>query len=179
MLLEVHKKSLEDKLAISKKVKEAQLEVQKQLEKSKERWVAVYDPQAEKFYYGKRPDGVQIVGDTQHRPPALEHRKQVSNGPGPGAWQRGGRGNTTNVRNAEVARMHLWPTTEGEWGRGVDEDARGSLGRQLNTTSSHSVFHDELRQPNTMSSRSVFRDGLDSSAVNSRQITKNKGTVKG
>ena len=50
------------------------------------------DAQAEQFYYAERPEVVQSVNLAHHLPPVREHRRQISKGPGPGAWQRGGRG---------------------------------------------------------------------------------------
>jgi len=67
------------------------------------------DTEAEQFYYAERPEAVQSVNQAQQLPPVLELQRQVSKGPGPGAWQRGGRGNATNETNANAAQMHLQP----------------------------------------------------------------------
>jgi len=67
------------------------------------------DAAAEQFYYAERPEAVQSVNQAQRLPPALELRRQVSKGPGPGAWQRGGRGDTTNATNVNTAQMQQQP----------------------------------------------------------------------
>jgi len=126
------------------------------------------DAAAEQFYYAERPEAVQSVNQAQRLPPAPELRRQVSKGPGPGAWQRGGRGDTTNATNVNTAQrqqqpMHLQPIAEAPV-RGVVND-------------DHADRNHNPKQQNTMRPRSVFRDGLVTSAVHPRHTTGDHSAV--
>ena len=134
------------------------------------------DTEAEQFYYAERPEAAQSVNRAPHLPPVLEHRGQVSKGPGPGAWQRGGRGHTSNLTDANATQKHmqpmiLQPIAEAEARGAVNDD-------QANRNSNPNPYGNNTgRQPHTMRSRSVFRDGLMTSAVNSTCTARNHPTV--
>ena len=118
------------------------------------------DAQAEQFYYAERPEVVQNVNRTHHLPPVREHRRQISKGPGPGAWQRGGRGDTANATNANTAQMHLQPIHL----QPIAEAAVRGVVNDDNCNPNHNPYGNNT-------SRSVFRDGLGTPAVNLRQAS--------
>ena len=101
---------------------------------------------------------IQSVNRTQHLPTVLVQTGQVSKGPGLGAWQRGGRGHTSNLTEANAVQvrrppMLLQPITEVET-RGVVNDDQANCNPNHNPYGNH-----------TGRSKSVFRDGLMTSAV--------------
>ena len=134
------------------------------------------DVEAEQFYYAERPAVVQSVNRALHLPPVLEQRRQVSKGPGPEAWQRGGRGHTSNLSEANVAQRHLQPMLLQPI---AEAEVRGAVNEgQANRNPNHNPYGNNTgRQLNTMGSKSVFRDGLMTSAANSRYNAGNHPTV--
>ena len=130
------------------------------------------DSEAEQFYYAEGPEVRQSANRTQQHPPVLEHRRQVSNGPGPGAWQRGGRGHTANTTNANLQPMHLRPIAEAAVG-GIASDSHANRNPNHNPYGNNTGWQLDAMRP-----RSVFRDGLVTLAGDSRPTARDHLTSR-